>query len=116
MGEAASAATTLAAVVVLLGVVHGPLGGWMARVYTSPKDWRVERVIYRLVGVDQKGEQHWRRYLLSVLVLGATGTVGLWLLIMLQGRLPWDAGRPGMDWHTALNTAVSFVTNTNWQS
>ena len=116
MGEAASAATTLAAVVVLLGVVYVPLGGWMARVYTAEKDWRLERVIYRLVGVDPQGEQHWRRYLLSVLVLGAAGTVGLWLLIMLQGRLPWDAGRPGMDWHTALNTAVSFVTNTNWQS
>ena len=116
MGVAASGAMTLAAVVVLLAALYAPLGGWMARVYTAEKDWRVERVVYRLVGVDPESEQHWRSYILSVLVLGIAGIAGLWLLILVQGHLPWDAGRAGMDWHTALNTAVSFVTNTNWQS
>lgn len=116
MGEAESALATLAAIVVVLAVVHVPLGGWMAHVYTTEKDWWVERAIYRVVGVDSAGEQHWKRYILSTLALGMVGIVALWLLILAQGRLPWDAGRPGMDWHTALNTAVSFVTNTNWQS
>ena len=103
------------ALAVLLALTHVPLGTWVHRVFTDEQDWRVERAVYRVVGVDPRTEQRWTGYALSVVAFTAVSVVALFLLITVQGWLPWSLGR-SMDWHTALNTAVSFVTNTNWQS
>lgn len=104
--------TTVAA---LLAAVHVPLGTYMYRVFTSERDLAPERLIYRLIGVDPRAEQTWRGYALSTVAFGVMSVLGLFLLIVCQGFLPWGLGR-SQDWHTAFNTAVSFTTNTNWQS
>ncbi len=107
-----AAVLTLAA---LLALVHVPLGTWIHRVFTDEQDWRVERAVYRVVGVDPRTEQRWTGYAVSVVSFAVVSVVALFLLILVQGWLPWALDR-SMNWHTALNTAVSFVTNTNWQS
>ncbi len=71
--------------------------------------------MYRLVGVDPDTEQRWGVYALSVVAFGVVSVAALWLLVMLQGWLPWSFDR-SQTWHGALNTAISFTTNTNWQS
>lgn len=105
----------LAVVAALLVVPAHLLGGWLHRVLTDEHDWAVERLTYRLVGVDPRAEQPWRAYLAAVLAFAVASVLLLWGLILVQGHLPYGLGR-SMDWHTALNTAVSFTTNTNWQS
>ena len=100
---------------VILLVVCRPLGTWLYRVFTDDQHWRVERVIYRTAGVDPDSEQRWTRYAVSVVAFGVASVAFLWLLILVQGWLPWSLGR-SQNWHTALNTAISFTTNTNWQS
>ena len=99
----------------ILVAIHVPLGSWIHRVFTSPRHTRVERAVYRLVGVDADTEQRWPVYAASVLAFSVVSITVLWLLILGQGSLPWSLGR-SMNPDTALNTAVSFVTNTNWQS
>ena len=115
MGSTAQVLLYLTTLVVILALIHVPLGQWMHRVFTDEHDWRAERLIYRLVGVDPRSEQRWSVYSLSVLAFGVVSVGFLWLLILVQGWLPWGMGR-GQNWHTALNTAISFTTNTNWQS
>ncbi len=100
---------------VLLVAIGHPLGGWLHRTFTDSRHWRIERLIYRLVGVDPATEQRWTTYAVSVLAFGILSVLALWALILGQSWLPWSLGR-SMDWHTALNTAISFTTNTNWQS
>ncbi len=102
-------------VVVILAVIHVPLGSWIHRVFTSPTHTRVERLIYRLTGVDPDAEQRWGVYAVSVLAFSGVSILLLWGLIVAQPLLPFSQGR-AMNVDTALNTAVSFVTNTNWQS
>ncbi|HRC11794.1 MAG: potassium-transporting ATPase subunit KdpA [Candidatus Phosphoribacter baldrii] len=115
MGSTAQVLLYLTTLAVILALIHVPLGQWMHRVFTDEHDWRAERLIYRLVGVDPRSEQRWSVYSLSVLAFGVVSVGFLWLLILVQGWLPWGMGR-GQNWHTALNTAISFTTNTNWQS
>lgn len=105
----------LATVAAILAVVHVPLGNWIHRALTDPRDWRGERWIYRLVGVDPRVEQSWRSYAVAVVAFAAASIGLLFALIMAQELLPASFGR-SQHWHTALNTAVSFTTNTNWQS
>ena len=88
----------------------------MARVYTDTRHLRVERAIYRLVRVDPDSEQGWKTYALSVMAFSLVSIAALFTLILVQLRLPLRQGSEGMGVTTALNTAVSFVTNTNWQS
>lgn len=109
------AALSILTIFLILAILHVPVGNWMYRMFTDEHDWAVERWIYRLVGVDPRSEQRWTAYAMSVVAFGVVSVVGLFTLIMVQRWLPWDFGR-GQDWHTALNTAVSFTTNTNWQS
>lgn len=111
----ASAAGSILTLFACLALIHIPLGKWIYRVFTSPRHTRVERVVYSLVGVDPEAGQRWSVYLVSVLSFSAVSIMGLWLLILAQGYLPWSLGR-SMNLDTAFNTAVSFVTNTNWQS
>ncbi|NTW42622.1 MAG: potassium-transporting ATPase subunit KdpA, partial [Cellulomonadaceae bacterium] len=98
-----------------LAAVHVPLGGYMARVFTSPRHLRVERVSYRALRVDPDADQRWSTYLLSVLGFSLASVLVLYGLERLQDRLPWSLGFSPMDPAGAWNTAVSFTTNTNWQ-
>ncbi|MBU4363533.1 MAG: potassium-transporting ATPase subunit KdpA [Actinobacteria bacterium] len=115
MTPALSAGLTIGTIAAVLAIIHVPLGSWLYRVFTSPKHTRVERLVYRLVGVNPEVEQRWSVYLLAVLAFSTVSIIGLWLLILLQGFLPFSQGR-SMNVDTAFNAAVSFVTNTNWQS
>ena len=108
----------LAALVLALAVTHAPLGDYMYRVYNGDKHSRVERGIYRVIGADPKAEQTWGAYARSVLAFSAVSIVFLFILQLLQGKLPLHLNDPGTEMTPALawNTAVSFVTNTNWQA
>ncbi len=112
-------AAGLLQVVLLLAVlvaVYKPLGDYMARVYTAKTHLRAERVIYRVVRVDPNSDQRWTTYAASVLGFSAVSIVFLYLLQRLQDWLPLSLGRGAVEPGIAFNTAVSFVTNTNWQS
>lgn len=122
----ATALFTLAALVGLIAVTMGPLGRYMAAVYGARDDGSapgdrffgpVERVIYRAARIDPEREQRWTAYALSALAFSVASVVGLYGLLRLQGVLP---GNPesygGVSPSISFNTAVSFVTNTNWQA
>ena len=108
----------LAVLIAAVAAVHVPLGDYMYRVYTAEKHSRAERVIYRLIGADPKTEQTWGAYARSVLAFSAISILFLFALQLVQGRLPLHLNDPGTPITPALawNTAVSFVTNTNWQA
>lgn len=108
----------LVSLIVALAAVHVPLGDYMYRVYTSDKDSRGERVIYRLIGADPKSEQTWGSYVRSVLAFSAVSILFLFIFQLVQGKLPLHLNGPATQMTPALawNTAVSFVTNTNWQA
>ena len=108
----------LALLIVALAAVHVPLGDYMYRVYSSDKHSRVERGIYRLIGADPKSEQSWGAYARSVLAFSAISILFLFIFQLIQGKLPWHLNDPATSMTPALawNTAISFVTNTNWQA
>ena len=111
----AAALGQVALVVAVLAVAHRPLGEYMAAVFTSSRHLAVERVGYRVVRVDPDAEQRWGTYLLSLLGFSTAGVLLLYGLARLQSSLPLSLGTSGFDPAGAWNTAVSFVTNTNWQ-
>src|SRR6478735_5641343 len=115
-GGAWFAVAQVATLVLLLAVAYRPLGDYMARVFTSDRDLAVERGVYRLIGVDPRSGQSWPAYLRGVLVFSVVGIVIVYGLQRLQQFLPYALGLPAVPEGTAFNTAVSFVTNTNWQS
>jgi len=99
-----------------------PLGGMIARVlagersFLSPALAPVERLLYRLSGVDPADEMEWRRYAVAVLVFSAIGLMAVYALQRLQAGLPLNPqGLPGVSPDSSFNTAISFVSNTNWQ-
>ncbi|TDQ00570.1 potassium-transporting ATPase subunit KdpA [Labedaea rhizosphaerae] len=98
-----------------LAVCWKPLGDHMARVYTTPKHSRFEKAVYRAVRVDPDAEQRWPVYAAGVVGFSFVSIVLLYLLQRLQPLLPWNFGRT-VNPSVAFNTAISFVTNTNWQS
>ncbi|GAB2637454.1 potassium-transporting ATPase subunit KdpA [Nocardia goodfellowii] len=108
----------LASLVLALALVHRPLGDYMYRVYNGDKHSRFERVIFRMIGVQPEVEQTWPVYARSVLAFSAISVFFLYFFLLLQGHLPWHLDDPGTPMTAALawNTAVSFVTNTNWQN
>ncbi|WP_081703955.1 potassium-transporting ATPase subunit KdpA [Leifsonia aquatica] len=106
----------LATLVLLLAVAYRPLGDYMARVYSSDRDLAVERGVYRLIGVDARAGQTWPAYLRGVLAFSVIGILLVYALQRLQQFLPYSLGMPAVPEGTAFNTAISFVTNTNWQS
>jgi len=111
-----AAVLQVAFLVLALAVAYRPLGDYMARALESPRHTRVERGIYRVIGVDASADQRWTVYLRSVLAFSIVSIVVLFALLRLQAYLPYSLGREGMPSLQSLNTAVSFVTNTNWQS
>ncbi|MBV9319573.1 MAG: potassium-transporting ATPase subunit KdpA [Mycobacterium sp.] len=118
MSTASAGIAFLALLVVALAVVHVPLGDYMYRVYTSKRDWPVEKVIYRIIGADPKAEQTWGTYARSILAFSAVGVLFLFFFELVQRKLPLHLHDPATPMTPALawNTAVSFVSNTSWQS
>src|SRR5665213_89435 len=99
-----------------------PLGIYMARIWRGQSTWLdpvlkpVEWVFYRASGVDPNREQTWLTYALAMLAFNAVGFVLLYAILRLQNVLPLNPqGFAGMNPHLAFNTAISFVSNTNWQ-
>ncbi|MBV9321993.1 MAG: potassium-transporting ATPase subunit KdpA [Mycobacterium sp.] len=108
----------LVLLIVALGAVHVPFGDYMYRVYSSAKHWRAERVIYRCIGADPDAEQTWGSYARSLLAFSAVSVLLLFGLQLVQDKLPLHLHDPAtpMTAPLAWNTAVSFITNTNWQA
>jgi K+-transporting ATPase ATPase A chain len=113
----------LALLVALIGVSIPVLGGYLARVFgggPAPGDrffLPVERVVYRVCRIDPDGEQRWTVYAVSVLAFSAVGVLLLYLVQRIQTVLPLNPTHaPQVGETLSFNTAVSFVTNTNWQS
>ncbi|MDD2056388.1 potassium-transporting ATPase subunit KdpA [Pseudomonas sp. GD03860] len=87
------------------------------RTWLSPVLGPVERGCYRLAGVDADAEQGWKQYTLALLAFNLAGFVLVFAVLLLQGYLPLNPQHlPGQEWSLAMNTAISFVTNTNWQA
>ena len=87
------------------------------RTWLTPVFGPVEKVCYRVAGVDPDTEQSWQKYTLALLAFNLAGFVLLFAILLLQQYLPLNPQQlPGQEWTQAFNTAVSFVTNTNWQS
>jgi potassium-transporting ATPase potassium-binding subunit len=100
-----------------------PFGGYMTRVFNGERTFLhpilrpVERAIYWCCGVDEQQEQHWLTYAVAMLLFSLVGVVTLYGLQRLQASLPFNpAGQSAVEQSLAFNTAVSFITNTNWQS
>ena len=102
--------------VVALAVTYRPLGDYLHLVVTGTKHSRVERGVYRLVGVNPTAEQTWGVYARSVLAFSAVSILFLYAFQRLQDKFWLSLGFDPVPPSTAWNTAVSFTTNTNWQS
>ncbi|MGI4939812.1 MAG: potassium-transporting ATPase subunit KdpA [Janthinobacterium lividum] len=108
---------------VLLTLLVMPLGRYMTRVFTgertllAPVLRPIERSLYRLCGVREDEEQHWVTYAAAMLLFSLAGFASLYALQRLQGVLPFNPqNQAAVGTDLALNTSVSFITNTNWQS
>lgn len=109
-----------AAIIALTAV---PMGTWLHHVMQDPSPpgarllgW-FERLCYKLIGVDPSQEMRFRAYAGAVLVFSGIGAILTFLMLLFQSHLPLNPqGFGDLSWHLALNTAVSFTTNTNWQS
>jgi len=115
-------AEILFTLVVAVGLAW-PLGAYVARVWQGERTWLdpvlrpVEGVLYKALGVDPKKGQTWLGYATAFLAFSTASFLALYAILRLQGVLPLNPhGFAGMSPHLAFNTAVSFVTNTNWQS
>lgn len=112
-------------IIIFLGLLIGltpVLGNYMYKVFTgkkhlmaAPLGW-LERLTYRFVGVDAKEETNWKSYAFGMLLFNIIGFMFVFLLQLTQAYLPLNpTNLPNVSWHSAFNTAVSFMTNTNWQ-
>ncbi|MBJ7470877.1 MAG: potassium-transporting ATPase subunit KdpA [Solirubrobacteraceae bacterium] len=116
MSVTASALLQAALVALTVGLLARPLGNYLAATFTSERDLRVEGWIYRLGGIDPRADQRWTVYLASVFGFSVASMLALFGLLKVQGELPLSGGMAPMETAQAINTAISFVTNTNWQS
>jgi len=118
MDSAIAGVVFLASLILALVAVHVPLGDYMFGVYSSTKHSRLERLLYKTIGADPDSEQNWGAYARSALAFSAVSLLFLFALQLLQQRLPLHLNNPAtpMTADLAWNTAVSFVTNTNWQA
>lgn len=106
----------------LLTALTPTIGAFMANVFDGRKTFLssslgwLERLAYRVMGVDENEEMNWQRYSIALLIFNVFGILVLFVVQMVQASLPLNPQHlPNISWHSALNTAVSFVTNTNWQ-
>ena len=118
-----NAIAQFAVFLLLLLVLSKPLGEFIGRVmerertFLDPVVRPVERGIYRLAGIDADDKMNWKTYAWAVLLFGLVGVVFLVLLQRVQHLLPLNPQHLGpVPWGVAWNTAISFLTNTNWQS
>jgi K+-transporting ATPase ATPase A chain len=116
MSDSAAGLLTVLTLVVVLGVTHVPLGDYLARVYSSAKHWRGERLLYRLCRIEPDADQSWPTYALSVLGFSLASLLFLYGLQRVQSLLPLSLGLEPVQPQLAWNTAASFVTNTDWQN
>jgi len=108
----------------LIFLVTKPLGVFMARVFSREKTFMdpvlrpIERLLYRVTGVDEDHEMRWTEYAISMLLFSVVSMILLYLIQRLQGFLPFNPQKFGAvnPPHVAFNTAASFTTNTNWQA
>ena len=116
---AAQAFLLIVSFLLVLFILARPLGTLLAKMIVGaslPGVSTLETGLWRMMGIDSR-EMGWFQYLMAILWLNIFGLVLLFVMLMLQGILPFNPQQfPGLSWHLALNTAVSFVTNTNWQS
>jgi K+-transporting ATPase ATPase A chain len=105
-----------------LVILAPPLGFYMYRIWEQPQrlPWpvqAVESLFFRVIGADPAHEMTWREYTCCLLLFNAFGFLAVFALQMSQAALPLNPERlPGVTWHLAVNTAISFMTNTNWQA
>jgi K+-transporting ATPase ATPase A chain len=99
------------------------LGKFMAKVFMGenhimkPVFGWLEKLVYKTTGIKSEEEMNWKTYMFGLLLFNLFGLVFLFLLQMLQAYLPLNTEKlPNVSWHLSFNTAVSFITNTNWQS
>jgi len=104
--------------VAALAACYVPLGNYLARIFTTDRHWRVERGVFKIIGIDPAAEQTWSAYVRSMLAFSAVSVLFLYGLQRLQEHLLSFVGphMTGVPAPLAWNTAVSFVTNTNWQN
>jgi K+-transporting ATPase ATPase A chain len=108
----------------LILAVTQPMGVFMARVFSRERTFLdpvlrpIERLIYRLTGVDESHEMKWTEYAIAMLLFSAVSMIVLYLIMRLQAILPFNPQKLGAvgPAHVAFNTAASFTTNTNWQA
>ncbi len=109
----------IASFLLVLFILARPTGTLLAGMIagnTLPGVRRVENALWKLLGISGE-EMNWRHYLLAILLFNLLGLLALFFMLLFQDVLPLNPQHlPGLSWHLALNTAVSFVTNTNWQS
>ncbi len=116
MNEVPATILTDIAVIATLAIAYVPLGDYMARVFSSKSHSRAERLFYRTVGVNPDAEQSWKTYATSMLSFSAIAIFFLYLMLRIQHWLPLAMGMKNVPPALSWNTAVSFVTNTNWQN
>src|SRR5215472_17527674 len=108
----------------IIFLVTKPMGVFMARVFNREKTFMdamlrpVEKLLYRVTGVDEDHEMRWTEYAISMLLFSLVSMIVLYLMQRVQGYLPWNPQKFGAvnPAHVAFNTAASFTTNTNWQA
>lgn len=107
---------------VLLAALTPLLGAYMYKVFTAQKHFLdpalkwLERLTYKACGINPEEEHNWKSYTFNLLLFNFIGFIFLFILQFCQSRLPLNPSKfPDVTWHSALNTAISFVTNTNWQ-
>ncbi|MBK9322024.1 MAG: potassium-transporting ATPase subunit KdpA [Bdellovibrionaceae bacterium] len=110
------------AYVALLIAITPPLGRFMAKVFQGEKTWLhkplgwLENLTYKISGINSKEEMGWKGYAAAFMVFHVIGIIVLMVFQMTQAWLPLNPqALPNVSWHSALNTSVSFITNTNWQ-
>ncbi|MDT7705293.1 MAG: potassium-transporting ATPase potassium-binding subunit [Pseudonocardiales bacterium] len=116
MSTAAAGWLQAGLLVLALALSYRPLGNYMATTFTSEKHLRVERVLYRLIGVDPEADQKWSVYARGVLAFSAVSVLFLYAFQRLQDHLLLSLGFGPVTPDQSFNTAASFITNTNWQS
>ena len=116
MSDTLAAVIFIATLILALALSFKPAGDYMYSVVSSKKHWRVERVFYRIIGVNPDGEQSWSVYARSVLAFSAVSILFLYAFQRVQSHLMLSLGFPNVPPALSWNTAVSFVTNTNWQA
>ncbi len=113
----------ISVLLIILTLLVKPLGSYMARVYQGERTFLsrllspLENLLYRVAGVDRDQEMNWKEYAIAMLLFNGLGMLVLLAILMVQGFLPLNPEKfSGFSWDLAINTAVSFVTNTNWQA